>query len=177
MKSNPKDENQPRINQLNEQLRQFILPLTDDVYMFSHRTQTEEVANKIMHEGFIFSDSFQKTTDQIVDDIVYIRYWDSLRKYYGGFVVVIGISKKLFEIVTDMLQSKHEVQQALSKVVKQSNEEEEGDHMFVLPHQYIKGFIKRESGEIKSNPLFNPDFLPEYLNESIEFLNSDRYQN
>lgn len=174
MKSNQNDENQPRINQLNEQLRQFILPFTDDVYMFSHRTQTEEVANKIMTEGFRFSDSFQKTTDQIVDDIVYIRYWDSLRKYYGGYIVVLGISKKIFENVIGKLKTKHEVQQALSKIVKQSNEDEEGDYMFILPPQYVKGFIKRENGEIISNASFNPDFLPAYLNETIEFLNSDK---
>ena len=173
MKSNQHDENGPRINQLNEQLRQFIMPFTDDIRMFSHRTQTEEVANKIMTEGFRFSDSFQKTTDQIVDDIVYIRYWDSLRKYYGGYIVVLGISKKIFENVIGKLQTKHEVQQALSKVIRQSNEDEEGEYMYILPPQYVKGFIKRESGEIKANPLYNPTFLPEHLNDTIEFLNND----
>ena len=148
---------------LSNEIREFILPKRNVTESYAHRTSSKEVAEIIMREGFRFSDSFQKTTDQIIDDLVYIRYWDSLRKHYGGYIVIIAISQKVIDEVLKKIPSSIEVQQALSNVVEAS-EDSDDEPAYLLPKQYIKGYLERETGRIVANEDFNPDFFPHVLN-------------
>ncbi len=160
----------PRLKELSEELADFLIGSSLEE-MYSHRTAQREIADKILTEGFKFTESFQKTTDQIVNDIVYLRYWDSLRKHYGGYIIVIGIAKSAFEKVMNRLKSKFEIQQALSEILNGMDNEDE-DMDFLLPEQFIKGYIVRETGEIVENNNYNPNYLPEYLDQNIDLLNS-----
>ena len=167
-----KERNDPRIDELSDEVGAFILPDSDRVEMFSHRTFSKEIADKILEEGFRFRDSFQKTTDQIVNDIVYIRYWDGLRKHYGSYIVIIAFAKSVYQHIMERLNPKFEIQQALSTISDPSSEDDLEDCVYLLPRQYVKGYINRESGEMKRNEDFNPDYLPPTLDEQIEFLNN-----
>lgn len=148
------------------------MPENENVEMFSHRTALEEVANKIIEDGFKFNESFQKTTDQIVDDIIHIRYWDTLRKHYGGYIIVLGIANNVFNRVLENLKSKSEVQQALSRFLKHHDNNTDHEFAYLLPKQYVKGYINRETSEIVKNPDYNPEFIPEWLDQNIDFLNN-----
>jgi len=166
-----KERYEPRIESLTDELSTFILPENDRIEMFSHRTFSQEVADKILEEGFKFRDSFQKTTDQIINDLVYIRYWDGLRKHYGPYIVIIAFSKSVYTKITDKLNSKFEIQQALSTITDTGTDEDLEDCMYLLPKQYVKGYINRENGEMSKNDDFNPDYIPPYLDEQIDYLN------
>ncbi len=167
-----KKKNRPRIVQLDHKLSRFLLPEDDSIEMYSHRTAKKEVADKIVSNGFIFNESFQKTTDQIIDDIVHMRYWDALRKHYGEYVIVLGIAKKVFIRVLGKLKTKYEVQQALSQLIKEKNHYAENEYVYLLPKQYVKGYINRDTGDVVENNEYNPEFIPESLDENIEFLNN-----
>ena len=162
-----------RLVQLTSELRRFILPGNDEIEMYTHRTSSEEIARKIINEGFRFSESFQKTTDQIVNDLVYLRYWDTLRKHYGSYVVIIGISKDVFKLVLEKLKTKVEVQQALSTIIKRNDNDGDEDCNYLLPRQYVKGFIRRANGEIEANGSYNPSYIPAYLDKNIDILNKE----
>ena len=163
--------NEPRIVQLNEDLKEFLIPASEDIDMYSHRTSSQEVAEKIIKEGFKFLDSFQKTTDQILNDIIYLRYWDTLRKHYGGYIIVLGISKKVSRKALDKLKGKFEIQQVLSEI-EEPNVDGDEEFAYTLPRQYVKGFVNRMNGEITLNPDFDPEFVPANLEQNIEFLNN-----
>ena len=162
-----------RILELSSEVEDFIISQDEEIEMYSHRTSSREIAQKIIEEGFKYTESFQKTTDQIVNDLVYLRYWDSLRKHYGNFIVVIGISKKVFVEVMEKLKSKFEVQQALSTSLIDLDSTSEDEFTFLLPREFVKGFIDRNTGDIVANPTYNPHFLPDTLEENIALLNNN----
>lgn len=133
---------------------------------YSHRTNSQEIAELIMKEGFKFSDSFQKTTDLIIDDLIYIRYWDSLRKHYGSYVVILSIAKEVIEKILKKISGKLEVQQLLSSRISELEDSDE-DVAFLLPRQYVKGYLERETGKIFPNVTFDPYFIPESLSSQL----------
>ena len=154
---------------LSKSVRSFILP-EENQENYSHRTLTKEIADNIIKKGFRFSSSFQKTTDEIIDDIVYIKYWDTLRKHYGEYIVVISFEKEMLDQLQLKINSNFERQQALSKIdVSQVKGEED---IFILPSQYVKGYIKRENGEITANPNFNPNYVTPDLEKNLIYLKS-----
>jgi len=155
--------------ELSETIRAFILP-AENQENYSHRTSSKEIADKIINNGFRFSNSFQKTTDEIIDDIVYIKYWDMLRKHYGEYIVVISFSKRVLELIRLNNNLKIETQQALSKI--EIHDVKGEDDIYTLPAEYVKGYIQRANGEIKLNPNFNPDYIIPDLDSNINYLKS-----
>ena len=150
-------------------VRTFILP-TENQENYSHRTLTKEIANNIIKKGFRFSNSFQKTTDEIIDDLVHLKYWDTLRKHYGEYIVVISFDREMLDQLQLKINSNFERQQALSKIdVSQVKGEED---IFILPSQYVKGYIKREDGEITVNPNFDPNYITPDLEKNLNYLKS-----
>ncbi|MEQ8324663.1 MAG: hypothetical protein RIC15_09145 [Vicingaceae bacterium] len=156
--------------ELNDEVRDFLFSGQDKVATYSHRTGSKEIAQKIVSEGFKFWDSFQKTSDEVINDMVYLRYWDSLRKHYGGYVVIIAISKELVQKIQASIHPKYETQQALSDKLDETDIENSDENLFLLPRQYIKGFIDRENGNIKSNDAFDPFYEPEDIDQRIKNL-------
>lgn len=157
--------------ELSEEVKKFLFPGDEDVAMFSHRTVSREIADKIIEYGFKYYDSFQKTTDEIIDDIVYLTYWDTLRKQYGGHIVVIAINKKFLNRIQKEIQPKYEAQQVLSTSIR-DDEKNNGDEMsYLLPRQFVKGHIDRKTGEIIVNIDYDPLYTPIDLQDRIKKLN------
>jgi hypothetical protein len=67
--------------------------------------------------------------------------------------------EQIIETVTKSTPSKTEVQQALSKVLNIDEDEK----VFLLPREFVKGYVGRETGIIVANEFYNPYFLPEEL--------------
>jgi hypothetical protein len=158
--------------ELSEDVYNFLFPGNEEVEMYSHRTVSKEIADKIIEEGFKYYDSFQKTTDQIIDDMVYLRYWDTLRKHYGGHIVVIAMSKDLLSRVQKEIHPKYEAQQVLSKPLTEGEDFNSDEMRYLLPRQFVKGHIDRNTGEIIKNTEYDPSYTPPNLDELIQQLNT-----
>lgn len=149
---------------MQENIQSFLFDDAEGVVLYTHRTKSELVASRIVRNGFFYCDLFQKTTDPLVDDPVHFRYWQSLRKNYGDYVVVIGVDLELRLNCLNYLNNKGlqdmEVEQLLSK--HSYNHTEKQDY-FLLPPQYIKGFYNCVTDEVVENPLYNPSYFPKGL--------------
>jgi hypothetical protein len=108
----------------------------DGCFSFLHTTNTIEKALSICKNGFVYS-HFDKTTDYVCD-IVTLSYMLNIRKHYGDFTIIIELDSQL--------KSYQEIS------IKEFDGD--GEEIFILPPEYIKGFYNRLTNEIVENPLF-----------------------
>ena len=146
---------------LTKEILAILTPGTDKVVNYSHRTDNEEIAIKILENGFKFTESFHKTTDIVIDNPVNINYWRILRKAYGRYVVVIGFSKKVLEYYETILMEKLninyvEVQQILTEI--EPEQDENSEEIYTLSKQFVKGYFNEETEKTVYNPHFNPEY-------------------
>jgi hypothetical protein len=141
------------------EIQNFILENEKDEVLFVHYTKDQYVAQRITEEGFRFADSFYKTAEPIVNDKLDFIYKHYLRKHYGNFVVVIAISKKIYNFYLNEIAKSNKVmnvEHIISSKCSHLNENE--DEVFLLPKEFIKGYINAETGDIYRNFSFNPYF-------------------
>ena len=125
--------------------------------LFIHYTKDEEVVQRIIREGFRFADSFYKTAEAITNDKLDLVYKHYLRKQFGRYVIIIAISKEVYNRYLNEITNTNKVlnvEQILSIRCSQLNENL--DEVYQLPKQYIKGYINSETGDIVRNPDFDP---------------------
>lgn len=152
----------------NKTLKKILFSL-DDLMSYTHRTNSLQTCNNILESGFIFAESFHKTTDRILNDEVYLNYWNLQRKHYGNFVVVMAFSKDLIiKIQEEFLKNKEyvEVQQILSRKLDEKSEDDES--RYLLPLFYVKGIYDLETEKFIPNEFFNPSFIPSNVGEWLE---------
>jgi hypothetical protein len=145
---------------------------SDEITYYSHRTDNKKTAEQIMKEGLHFSDSFQKTTDLLLNDPIHIRYWKNLRKEYGPITVIIGISTNMMRIYQNLLNrttnKNFEVQQILTE--KDPFDLEDVDEVYTVPVQFIKGYWDDTKGTIHNNKKFDPHFDSPIFKRNIDNL-------
>ena len=143
-----------------EPVMKFLFGNEKDSKIFVHYTKDETIARKIFDGGFMFVDSFEKTAEQIINDSVDLTYKHNIRKYYGKYIIIICISNDIYNRYDDELKqiSKQntQVEQILTDIPSCFNDNM--DEVFTLSKHYIKGFVNYETGEILSNPNFDPDY-------------------
>lgn len=146
------------------EIQNFILEDSETQVLFIHYTKDEDVVQRIVNEGFLFADSFYKTAEAISNDKLDLVYKHNLRKNFGKFVVILAIDKNLYNHYLNAISNSNKVlsvEQIISKKHPQLNENL--DEVFLLPRQYVKGYVNIETGEIFSNNAFNPSFdSPEF---------------
>lgn len=105
-------------------------------FNFLHTTDTFEKALSICENGFMFK-KFDKTSVFVCDSIS-LAYMLNIRKHYGDYTVIIQISTHIsnYESISNM------------------EYDEDGEEVFTLPPQYIKGYFNRVTSEIFANPFF-----------------------
>ncbi len=155
---------------LTKEILSILTPDSEKVINYTHRTDNEETAVKIIETGFKFTESFYKTTDIVIDNPVNINYWRILRKAYGQYVVVISFTKELLEHYESILMEKLdrnivEVQQILTE--KEPEKDENNEEVYTLSRQFIKGFFNEETEKIVYNPHFDPGYDSPLFNSNI----------
>jgi hypothetical protein len=158
MRDKGQQENSQSVsNLLEESVQNFLLEDEAKCKIFVHYTRDEEIAQNIFSEGFFFVDSFHKTAEAITNDQINLVYKHYLHKNYGKYIIVISISKDIFNYYTNEIgKSKRviNVEQLLSEAEPCVNEND--DEVYLLPKQFIKGYINLESGKTIRNPNYNP---------------------
>lgn len=148
-----------------KEIQDFILKDEENQVLFIHYTKDEDVVRRINQEGFRFADSFYKTAEAISNDKLDLVYKHNLRKNFGKYVVILAIDKSIYNFYLDAISNSNKVisvEQILSKKSPQLNENL--DEVYLLPNQYVKGFINSETGEIIPNKDFNPSYdSPQFL--------------
>ena len=152
-------------------IKKFILHDVNEINTYIHYTAEEEVAKKILKEGFKFSSNFHKTAELITNDEVELVYKHSLRKLYGNYIVIICISKKIFDYYINELKdkNKHNIVSVEQILVEKPVEKDDNlEDIFTLSNKYIKGYINYISGEITKNPEFDPNYDSDTFQQNID---------
>lgn len=154
---------------LNPETMDFIFSDDSNVKLFMHYTKEKVVANKILDEGFEFAYSFYKTAEMVIKDKLDLSYKHNRHKQYGKYVIVLGISKKIFDLYSkeiDKFKSTNIlVEQILTLKPPYLNDNSE--EIYTLPPQYVKGYLNYSTGEIIENPEYNPGFNSKRFLENI----------
>jgi len=157
---------------LTKEILALLIPNDEDVINYTHRTDNEDVARKIIENGLKFTESFYKTTDIVINNPVNLNYISILRKAYGKYVIVISFAKEVIKhyesILFKKLQSNIvEVQQILTETIPELNEDNE--EVFTLSRHFIKGYFNEET----ENVVYNSDFNA-YFESAVFIANIDR---
>jgi hypothetical protein len=137
----------------------FIFEGEKDHCLYIHYTKDREIADKIFTEGFRFAESFYKTAESITNDKLDFVYKHSLRRHFGNIVIIIAIGNVVYNKYAKEIAKLNKpvnVEQILSIASPQLNENL--DEVYLLPAQYIKGYVNSETGEVYPNSNFNPNF-------------------
>ena len=141
----------------------FLSPEDTNLFIYIHRTSSEELAKRIMKNGFEFYESLHNTTDVIINDPIHIQYWLKMRENYGNYTMIISLSRKIFFKYLELIKSNPEypgmhleVEQILT--LKKPYINANDDTIYTLAHHYIKGYFNNTSNQIVHNPEYNPSF-------------------
>jgi hypothetical protein len=119
--------------------------------VFIHIAPDKVTAEKIMMEGFKYSEDFHKSTEEISSDLYDLAYKLQLFRPYGKFVIIISIPKDLFRESGDSVLTGEK--DALAEYgISEYNPDNE--MRYTLPSKFIFGFADIENKKIVENKLF-----------------------
>jgi hypothetical protein len=146
----------------------FLLEDEKNSRIYIHYTKEEADARNIIKEGFLFADSFYKTALPVSHDRLDLLIKHNGRKSFGDYMVIICISEKLFHHYSDELDRKNLKGFAVENVltVAAPFRNENADLIYRLSNKFVKGFINHHTGEIFTNPEYNPRY------DSVLFTNN-----
>lgn len=145
---------------------------SDRYYYFIHYTREKQVVDSILKTGFKYIESFHNSAEQIIDDKLDFLYKHNIYKPYGNFIVVIGISKAVFDKYAHLIRNRGiniYIENVLCDEPPEFDDEAE-DYRYTLPLQYVKGYVNYVTGETGKNPHFNPDYDSPRFEKNINSL-------
>ncbi|MCK4662479.1 MAG: hypothetical protein KAT68_06420 [Bacteroidales bacterium] len=140
------------------------------VLTFLHNTNDEEIAKKILIEGFEFENYLDHTTDLISgNDAIELRYFKIKRGRYGNYTIVIQISRKLIDHYCLRLKNTHNhYSEVLTKIPPKKLIDRE--LIYTLPENFIKGYFNQETKTGIFNHKFDPFKDIPVFEENVEKL-------
>jgi hypothetical protein len=147
----------------------FIFSTMNDSSTYIHYTLDEEIARKIMSEGFRFVESFHKTALPVSNDKLDLLIKHNNKKYYGDYVIVICIANEIVKHYSSELERSGINNYSFENVLTENPPEknENSDTVFLLSEHFVKGYINYRSGEIVQNPSFNPGYSSQGFSKNI----------
>lgn len=143
------------LSQSEKKFQEFI-GLNNDVFTYLHNTESEEIADVILANGFEFEGYLDHTTDLISgDDPVELRYFQIKRGRYGDYTMVIQIARKLIDKYCELLKESHNHYSEVL-TVKEPKKTIEREPIYTLPAHFVKGYFNQRTKEVVYNPYFDP---------------------
>lgn len=134
-----------------EMIFQYMQGLFDHSRVFIHVTNDKEIADKILHEGFKYSEDFYHSTEEVSPDLVDLTYKLQLYKHYGNYVVIMSIPKSLFDE-----RKEKKINWSNDFLMEYGISEFNGSEelCYKLPPEYIKGYVDVEGKKIVNKKNF-----------------------
>jgi hypothetical protein len=137
-----------------ELISNYIKDLFVSSRVFIHLTNDKEIADKILAEGFKYSENFYKSSEELTPDQIDLRYKIQIHKYYGKFVIIMCIPNSLYQMSrTEDLTLKKDILAEFGISEYNPNNE----LSYKLPSRYIKGYIDISKKQIVENLSFQID--------------------
>lgn len=150
----------------NDKTLNFILENEKDSRIYIHYTRDENDAKNILREGFKFIDSFYKTALPVSNDKLDLLIKHNSRKDFGDYILVLCISNEIVRYYSEELENTGEKSFFFENILTETPpvKNENSDIVYLLPDQYVKGYINQSTGEIITNPDFNPEYSsPQFM--------------
>ena len=145
---------------LEESTTNFILENDDKLNIYMHYTRDEADARNILKVGFRFANSFYKTALPVTRDKLDMVIKHNSQKYYGQYLIIISISSEIVKRFTSDIKraglKNVSFENILTEEAPRRNENYEP--VYLLPRQFVKGYINHHTGEITKNPDFDPTY-------------------
>ncbi len=150
----------------------FLLENKQDTKIYIHYTKEEAVAKRILDDGFLYADSFYKTALPVTNDKLDLLIKHNTRKSFGNYLMIICLSDKIIDRYSAELDKYGLNGVVVENILTESDTSinENGDIVYLLPNRFIKGFINHQTGEITSNPSFDPTYDSPVFTKNIESL-------
>lgn len=157
---------------LEDKTLKFILENEKDARIYIHYTRNENDAKSILSQGFKFVDSFYKTALTVSDDKLDLMIKHNNRKYFGDFIIIICISNDIVKHYSTELEKTEIKNYFFENVLTETApvKNDNSDLEYLLPLQYVKGYINHITGEIITNPDFNPGYSSQRFKANIDRL-------
>ena len=137
-----------RLPVLHETFLSFIQERLIDSRVYIHFTREKSVSELILKDGFKYSYSFEKTTEEISQSPVDIKYKFQLHREYGNFLIVICIPLPLFARKTSRgRNTRHDAFYNMG--LSEYHPREEMD--YTLSPEYVYGYIDLKRNKIYKN--------------------------
>ena len=154
----------------------FLLADVEDSKIYIHYTKEEGDARNIIREGFWFADSFYKTALQVSNDKLDLLIKHNSRKSFGDYLVILCMSDRIFNHYSAKLELNGLKGVAVENVLTESPpfKNENADLVYLLPNRFVKGYINYQTGEINSNPEYNPSYDSPLFERNLELLKTSQ---
>ncbi|HAM11461.1 MAG: hypothetical protein A2X05_13035 [Bacteroidetes bacterium GWE2_41_25] len=154
---------------MEESTTDFILENEDKQKIYMHYTRDEADARNILKVGFRFVNSFYKTALPVTRDKLDMIIKHNSQKYYGHYLVIISIANDTVRKFSGEIKKAGLKNISFENVLTEELplRNENAEPVFILPHQFIKGYINHLTGEITRNPDFDPTYISPAFEKNI----------
>jgi hypothetical protein len=158
---------------LEESTTEFILEDDDRYKIYMHYTKDEADARNILNVGFRFVNSFYKTALPVTRDKLDMIIKHNSQKYYGHYLIIITISKEIVNKFNSDIKKTGLKNISFENVLTENPplRNENSEPVYILPHQFVKGYINHVTGEITRNPDYNPAYISPAFEKNLLTMN------
>lgn len=152
-----------------------VIGINNQLVTFLHNAPDEVTAQNIIEHGFKFLSHIDYTTDIVSGkDDVTISYFSLIRNAYGDYTIVIQIDKAIIEKYSNLIDD-HHFHYSTVLTIDEPEPSNDGDLIYLLSPNFVKGYVHAKTGLFTANPRFNPSLdLPVFMQNLNNFINTKK---